>query len=298
MLTLGSQLFKRTLLLTLVVVGLLPLDGVWSQEVLSGQSPKPIAEKDQARVTMTIELGELELAAFRRSGLLRTNVPANYQGQVDAIEVKRAVSFKVDHYLLNDAIDKINDSLSLKINESDIERLDYQPIKAKVYYDGFSTVVMALDRNSDAAIDAAKTEVRPTKSDSPKFFVRIDDRRGFAGFIKDLAELELKTDFGKLNVEADKIAGVRFNVDSQGGVAVELKSGETFLGKPSFDSISMKCSWGIEELRLSDIESVTVDRRARFIKPSREQNQWRLELKSNPPGSTVNRVIGGKKSDN
>jgi hypothetical protein len=288
----GFQLFAKTLL-TLVACCLLPHSNVGAQGLPIAQQLPTGEETKRSPVTMTIELGEMEIAALRKSGLLRTNVPANFQGRVDAIEVKRAVSFKVDHYLLTNAIDKVRDSLSFTISESDLDRLDYQPIKAKVYYEGFSDVVLALDRDRKVKTNDTQPETRPTKNDSPKFFVRIDNKRGFTGFVKDLAELKLKTDFGKLTVRAKEIAGIRFNVDSIGGVAVELKSGETFLGKPDFDSIAMKCSWGIEELGLSDIESVTVDRRVRFFKTALPQGEWRLGVNSATENKNVIKSIGG-----
>jgi hypothetical protein len=154
---------------------------------------------------------------------------------------------------------------------------------------------MQLDRSLDRRIRiSAKKLSKTIEVDNIQYDVFVshasEDKESF---VKDLAELKLKTDFGKLTVRAKEIAGIRFNVDSIGGVAVELKSGETFLGKPDFDSIAMKCSWGIEELGLSDIESVTVDRRVRFFKTALPQGEWRLGVNSATENKNVIKSIGG-----
>lgn len=267
------------LLLLITAASYLATDvAVWSQSLPTGGRGQATPVKKQERLTMTVELDSKEIAALRVKGLLRTNVPAAYRNRLDAIEIKRSTSFKAEHFVLHDAVDKVQDSLTLTISEASLDRLEYQPIKAKIYYSQASSVVLVLDRQKGKRSGGVAEKLsRPTANDSPKLFVRIDDRRGLSGWMSGLAKIDMTAGFGSLSVNTNKIAGIRFNADAAGNAVVQLKSGQSLVGRPSFDSILMKCSWGIQKLAVSEIESVTVNREARFVKVTGSQGQWRFD---------------------
>jgi hypothetical protein len=227
---------------------------------------------------MTIELDSAKINALRRTGLLKTIVPSAYRDRIDAIELKRSVSFKTEHYLLKDSVDKLDDTVTLTINDAIIDRLDYQPVKAKVYYSGNSTVALIFDRRKPKnPFGLPASETQPTADDSPRLFARLDNQRGISGWMTGLAKIQLKTSFGNLSIDSNKIAGIRFNTNSSGRVAVRLKSGDTLSGYPNFDSISMKCSWGKQKILLSELKSVTTNRRSRFAEDPFHKGRWRFE---------------------
>ena len=79
-------------------------------------------------VTLTIDMDDSKVASIRQTGYLQVAIPAAYRGRVDAVRLKRPVSFKTKAFQLDKAVDKLNDTVTVNINQALLDQLDYQPV--------------------------------------------------------------------------------------------------------------------------------------------------------------------------
>ena len=257
-----------------------------SSEQFSTQvQPEPI------QMTLTIDMDEKKLAVLRSTGLLQIAIPPDFQGRVDAVRLKRPVSFKSENFQLNNAVDKLNNTVTVDVDDVLLDQLDFQPIKANVYYSGFSSVSLVYTKRKEGdPVGLAERENKPTAADSTRFFARVDDQRGMYGWMTGLAKIKLKSEFGDVLIAATDIAGIKFNANGSGSVSVRLNSGASVSGYVDFDEIKMKCSWGTQIIALSELDSVVADRNYKFALDPYHPGRWsfKTDLASPPKPAVLN----------
>ena len=246
-------------------------------------------------MTLTIDMDANKLAVLRQTGLLQVAIPPAYQGRVDAVRLKREVSFKSDDFRLTNVVDKLGNTITVSVDDALLDQLDFQPIKAKIYYSGFSSVALTYKkRKAGDPVGLAERENKPTLADSTRFFARVDDKRGLYGWMTGLAKLKLKSDFGEVTIDTTDIAGIKFNANGSGSVSVRLNSGASVSGYVDFDEITMKCSWGTQKLSLDELDSVVADRKYQFVPDPYHSGRW--SFKSDivvPPEPVFEETIPG-----
>ena len=248
---------------------------------------RPQSKKPEM-VTLTIDMDDSKLASIRQTGYLRASIPAAYRGRVDAVRLKRPVSFKKDAFRLDKSVDKLNDTVTVTINQTLLDQLDYQPVIAKVYYSDFANVLVVYQRRRPGdPVGLAERENKPTAADSPRFYARVDDQRGLYGWMEGLAKIKLKSDFGDVVINSTEIAGIKFNANNSGSVAIRLNSGASVSGYVDFDEINMKCSWGTQKLSLAEIDSIVLDRKFRFAADPHHPGRWSFEQDIVTPPTTI-----------
>ena len=249
---------------------------------------EPQLEKS-ATVTLTIDMDQSKLDSIRQTGFLQVAIPAAYRGKVDAVRLKRPVSFKTEEFQLEKAIDKINSNVTLTINQALLDQLDYQPVIAKIYYSDFSNLLLVYrQRKPGEQVGLAQRENKPTAADSPRFYARVDDKRGLYGWMDGLAKIKLNSDFGEVIINSTDITGIKFNANKSGSVAIRLNSGASVSGYVDFDEINMKCSWGTQKLSLAKIDSIVLDRNFRFAADPHHPGRWSFEHDiAAPPTTTI-----------
>ena len=245
--------------------------------------PKP------TQMTLTIDMDANKLAVLRRTGMLRVAIPPAFQGRVDAVRLKRQVSFKSEDFDLNNAVDKLNNAITVDVDDALLDQLDFQPIKAKVYYSGFSSVALVYTKPKPGdPIGLAERENKPTLADSTRFFARVDDQRGLYGWMTGLAKIKLQSEFGDVTIDTTDITGIKFNANGSGSVSVRLNSGASVSGYVDFDEIKMKCSWGTQTIALSELRSVVADRKYKFAPDLYHPGRWSFETDlATPPEPTA-----------
>ena len=101
---------------------LLPLVCLTSALGQSSSKIAPVTSQRQltkpATVTLTVDMDDIKMASIRQTGYLRLSIPAVYRGKVDAVRLKRPVSFKTKEYQLNQSVDKLNDTVTVTFNLS------------------------------------------------------------------------------------------------------------------------------------------------------------------------------------
>ena len=261
---------------------LLPL--VFLTTTLGQSSSKTIPLTPQSRpneteaVTLTIDMDDNKMASIRQTGYLQVAIPAAYRGRVDAVRLKRPVSFKKEAFQLDKSVDKLNDTVTVSINQALLDQLDYQPVLAKIYYSDFANVLVIFKpRKPGDPVGLAERENKPTANDSPRFYARVDDQRGLYGWMDGLAKIKLNSEFGEVVINSTDIAGMKFNANNLGSVAVRLNSGASVSGYVNFDEIKMKCSWGTQKLSLTEIDSIVLDRKFRFAADPHHPGRWSFE---------------------
>ena len=260
-----------------------------SKSLSSDQQNGQQSSAEPIKVTLTIDMDDNKLAVLRQTGLLRVAIPAAYRGRVDAVRLKRPISFKSKDFRLENAVDKVNNTITVNVDSALLDQLDFQPIKAKVYYRGFSSVTVVYTKPKPGdPIGLTERENKPTLADSTRFFARVDDKRGVYGWMTGLAKIKLKSDFGEVFVDTTDIAGIKFNANGSGSVSIRLNSGTSISGYVDFDEIKMKCSWGTQTIALSELESVVADRKYQFAPDPYHPGRWsfKTDLVTPPePGS-------------
>lgn len=301
------MLFKSWIFFLLA--GLLPLVAVSSSLGQSGSKTKAIRPQpkltnqsqlrpgtitsqtqatpaEQIQMTLTVEMDSNKLDLLRKTGKLQVAIPQAFRGRVDAVRLKRPVSFKSEDFQLNNAVDKFNNTVTVSFSDKTLDQLDYQPVKAKVYYSGFSNVLLIYKKRKPGdPLGSIERENKPTTADSTRVFARVDEERGLHGWMTGLAKIKLKSDFGEVIINSTDIAGIKLNANNSGSVSIRLHSGATVSGYVNFDEISMKCSWGTQKLSLSELDSIVADRKFRFAADPLHPGRWifETELASQPP---------------
>ena len=236
------------------------------------------SQSEPVQMTLTVDMDDNKLAVLRKTGLLRVAIPARFQGRVDAVRLRRPVSFKSENFELTNAVDKLNNTITVNVDDALLDQLDFQPIKAKVYYSGFSSVALVYTKPKPGdPLGLTERENKPTLADSTRFFARVDDQRGVYGWMTGLAKLKLKSDFGDVLIDTTDIAGIKFNANGSGSVSVRLNSGASVSGYVDFDEITMKCSWGTQKLALSELDSVVANRNYKFAPDPYHPGRWSFE---------------------
>ncbi len=245
-------------------------------------------------VTLTIDMDDSKMASIRQTGYLQVAIPAAYRGRVDAVRLKRPVSFKTKAFQLDKAVDKLNDTVTVNINQALLDQLDYQPVLAKVYYSDFTNVLLIYQRRKPGdPVGLAERENKPTVNDSRRFYARVDAQRGLYGWMEGLAKIKLQSDFGEVVINSTDISGIKFNANNSGSVAIRLNSGESVSGYVNFDEIKMKCSWGRQKLSLAEIDSIVSDRNFRFAADPHHPGRWSFEQDIVTPPPILNDSVPG-----
>ena len=248
-----------------------------SSSKIASVTPQSRPNKTEA-VTLTIDMDDNKMASIRQTGYLQVAIPAAYRGRVDAVRLKRPVSFKKEAFQLDKSVDKLNDTVTVSINQALLDQLDYQPVLAKIYYSDFANVLVIFNpRKPGDPVGLAERENKPTSNDSPRFYARVDDHRGLYGWMDGLAKIKLNSEFGEVVINSTDIAGMKFNANNSGSVAIRLNSGASVSGHVNFDEIKMKCSWGTQKLSLAEIDSIVLDRKFRFAADPHHPGRWSFE---------------------
>jgi len=207
----GSWNFSRLAVILPLVCLTTALGQSSSKKALVTTKPK---SQKPITVTLTVEMDDAKLDSIRQTGYLRVAIPAVYRGRVDAVRLKRPVSFKTDEFQLDRSVDKLSSTVTVAVNQAQLDRLDYQPIIAKVYYSDFANVMLVYQRRKPGdPLGLAERENKPTVADSPRFYARVDEQRGLYGWIEGLATIKLKSDFGEVILSCADIAGIKFNAN-------------------------------------------------------------------------------------
>ena len=261
----------------------------FSSELLHGQEKDrdEAAEKKQdERYMVVLTIGEQEAALLRRNGYLRATLPDKFRNRVDSVLLKHPTTFISKKLVIRDDIDKTDRTLLVNVNESIVDRIEYQPIQMKVYQSGFDSITLKYQRPANRAqVATLRRGAKPKPNDSPQVFVRLSPQNGTSGWIRNMQVLEIETQFGPTKIPFNRIAGIRFQANEDNQVVVISVTGDYLTGTIKFDDIVLATRWGDEKIPVSKLESVTYHRDSRFLEGAKETGErWILTQ----PARTLN----------
>ncbi len=255
---------------------------------LTGQE-KELAEvadtsEKQERYMLVLTIGELEASALRRDGQLRATLPAKFRNRVDSILLKHPTTFLSKKLVVDDDVDKLGRTLLVNVDESIVDRLEYQPVQMKIYQSGFDSITLKYQRpKNQARLASLRRGTKPQPNDSPRVFVRLSPQNGTTGWIRSMKILTVETQFGSTKIPLNRIAGIRFNADEANEVVVISVTGDYLTGSIDLNQIVLATRWGDETIPVSKLESITYDRESRFLDgDSKAGRQWILSQPAKP----------------
>jgi len=122
----------------------------------------------------------------------------------------------------------------------------------------------------------------------PLMYVRINEKRGIYGSLKDFETFSIKTQFGKVKIPTSEIAGIRFNDGSADTAFVVLKKGDVFSGQIDLETITVASRFGEQKLKLTRVESLSLGRQFVFLRDAINSKRWRLQSLLPAPSPTIN----------
>ena len=178
------------------------------------EKDKPAKKEKNERYMVVLTIGEQEANALRRDGQLRATLPEKFKNRVDSVLLKHPTTFLSKKLVVNDDVDKFGQTLLVNVDESIVDRLGYQPVQIKVYQSGFDSITIKYQRPSQGGRYALiRRGTRPQANDSPRVFVRLSAENGTSGWIRNMKDLNVETQFGAAKIPLSRIAGIRFNAD-------------------------------------------------------------------------------------
>lgn len=252
-----GQIKLAILLLTLLSVASLGNAQSVEQRYVDGA---PTESDDDTRFVMNLRFDDAKISELKSTGFLKSDIPEDRRNRIDGILMNREFSFIDSPATADHHVEKRNDVLIVHVNDAILDRLDYQPFLSKIYYSNFSSVLIAY-QPTPFSKEFTGTTSRNQVGSTTQFFARIDEKRGIRGSIEGLDRLKLKTEFGSVEIDLDQIEGMRFQPDQPSNATVWLSNEDRVSGQLEFDQINMICSWGVQPLKLADLESIT---RSRF----------------------------------
>ena len=239
-------------------------------------------EEDQ-KFVLVITLDAERVNSLLVNRALKTKVNPKLINKIEAIRFQNPTSFLDEPIYIESNTDKQNRALATIVDQTVIDRLEYQPVEMKIYDSNFSSVVVVLDqprKNAIQSIPGQLTEPPKGPNDSKPFFVRITSRRGISGTLKNMKVMEIATDFGDVKLPLDQVQGIRFKPiegnNESSNVFVVLANGDTLSGTVRLGSFVIKSRWGEKELMVRDIESLTTNPSLQFVAKENATDRWVL----------------------
>ena len=215
--------------------------------VLSVSGAHAATEED--RVSAVIELQDADVASLKQTGYIKMAVPQELINRVDSVTLKRPVRFKDEAAILYNDVDRRSGMVAVSVDDSTMEQIDYQPVELKIFESGFSSIIVHYRPGNSTPPKKA------SKDDSAVFVTSLDNTKSLTGRLADMKEFTIKSELGEIDVLLDEVSQVTFEDDDR--ATVQMENGDQVSGKINFRNVTIKSRWGLEDLKVSDIVSIS-----------------------------------------
>ena len=215
--------------------------------VLSVSGAHAATEED--RVSAVIELQDADVASLKQTGYIKMAVPQELINRVDSVTLKRPVRFKDEAAILYNDVDRRSGMVAVSVDDSTMEQIDYQPVELKIFESGFSSIIVHYRPGNSTPPKKA------SKDDSAVFVTSLDNTKSLTGRLADMKEFTIKSELGEIDVLLDEVSQVTFEDDDR--ATVQMENGDQVSGKIDFRNVTIKSRWGLEDLKVSDIVSIS-----------------------------------------
>ncbi len=209
-----------------------------------------------SRFSAVITLDDDKLDSLLRKGRIEVIIPSQLINNIDSVIIKRPIYFKeVAATGFADA-ELAGKSLEVAIDDSIIERIDYQPVELKVYEIGFSSVVLKYIGISGQRHDSRA--IGDPKTDSPILTVKFKSGKVIAGRISGMLSLDIDSILGPISVSFAKTTKIL--VGQEGELNIEMMNGDLISGTIEGDKIELLNRWKNETIDLTNVAALIVQR--------------------------------------
>ena len=215
--------------------------------VLSVSGAHAATEED--RVSAVIELQDADVASLKQTGYIKMAVPQELINRVDSVTLKRPVRFKDEAAILYNDVDRRSGMVAVSVDDSTMEQIDYQPVELKIFESGFSSIIVHYRPGNSTPRKKA------SKDDSAVFVTSLANTKSLTGRLADMKEFSIKSELGEIDVLLDEVSQVTFEDDDR--ATVQMENGDQVSGKINFRNVTIKSRWGLEDLKVSDIVSIS-----------------------------------------
>ncbi len=263
----------------------------------------PLAAQDQTRFVLKLD-NDL-ISSFRNFRSLRSNVPLEFKGKISLVELqfpdtKDKPAVEMDLKLTQDG-----DKASMEMNEETISILKAQPIRVPVAADKnpFSQIVLVYappvansttvpelttpspkkspsvpETSTVPEMTAMTPEPNPPAQPAGTYFVRIGENKTMSGTMNGFVQFEMQTNFGTVTIPSDQITGIKFHIDKTNSAVVVLINGDSITGRPAIDSLNLTTDWGLADIDLTSVNSLTTIPAAKFSQENTDAGpRWVLK---------------------
>lgn len=201
-----------------------------------------------------ITLDDQRLQTLLQQGTAEIAIPPNLVNHVESVIIQRPIYFKDTKAKVFADARLSGQRLVVDVDQSVIDRIDYQPVELRVYEAGFSSVILKYRAIAKAATKAVATA--DPKTDSPTLSVRLRSGKGISGSIRGMKKLTIDSTLGVISIELARTN--RIFVRKNGELNVELTNGDLISGKWEDSQIVLINQWGEETIELSSVSALII----------------------------------------
>ncbi|MEL7496325.1 MAG: hypothetical protein AAFN77_01855 [Planctomycetota bacterium] len=96
-------------------------------------------------------------------------------------------------------------------------------------------------------------------------FVKVTRDRELVGSPIELSQIKVTTGFGDVTIPMTKVDGIKFHANNDDSAVIAFKNGDLITGKIDLQKVSIKTEWGKAHINVSQIETLTSTKAARFF---------------------------------
>ena len=208
-----------------------------------------VVHADEERVSAVIMMQDADVASLKQSGYIKMAIPQQLVDRVDSVTLKRPVRFKDEAAVLYNDVDRRSGMVSVRVDDATIEQMDYQPVELKIFESGFSSIVVHYRPGNSTPAKKA------SKDDSAVFVTNLSNSKSLTGRLADMKGFTIESDLGEIDVVLDEVSQITFEADDR--ATVQMENGDQVSGEIDFRNITVKSRWGLEDLKVSDIVSIS-----------------------------------------
>ena len=203
-------------------------------------------------------LSDSRLLSLRQNGALSIPVPSQLE-RVQSVVLKRPAYFKSTKTSVYAESRLTGQSMEVSIDESILDRIDYQPVEMKVYESGFSSILLRYVGGTER-VRKQNLKVGDPKTDSPLVRVMLTNGNSIAGRIKGLRRLDFKSQIGDLKVDLKRIGEIE--IIKPGKMKISMPNGDQISANIARTSIELLNRWENETLEMKSIDRIVIQRNA------------------------------------
>lgn len=232
-----------------------------------------LAQNEPAR--FILKLNENLISSFKEFGSLRSALPLNVRERIDTVELRFSGTEDNAALTMNLDVEIKGENAEITVNDSLLETIRQQPVRIPLNGKTFGVVFLRYDQGESSQDNSEEVDM----GDGPnRFVMKIIDDSTLAGSVVDMTAIELVTNFGKVELTLDQIAGVRFRADGNENAVVFLNNGDAITGTPTLGVINVQTFWGLAEINASNLESMSASPSAVYSQESTDFGpRWTLK---------------------